>query len=110
MGNTVDKRKLNAGNFVRNNGLVLRTINILRYEYNKLRGVQNVLENQGVSEDEFLDSINFLAEEEYIKLRTITSKENASLADYNFEMIEAKLAAKGIRLLAGGIDDNMIEV
>ncbi len=110
MGTSLDKRKLNAGNFIRNNGLVLRTINILRYEYNKLRGIQNVLEEQGVSQDEFLDSVNFLSEEEYIHLRAISTKDKANLADCNFEALEAKLTAKGIRLLAGGIDDNMIEV
>ena len=29
-----DKQRLKAGNFVRNNGRVLRTINILRHKYN----------------------------------------------------------------------------
>lgn len=106
----MEKQKLNAGNFIANNGKVLRVINILRIKYNKLDGVQRVLKDNGVSEDEFLDSVNFLSEEGYIDLREISSKEPASIADTDYELIEAKLTGKGIRLLAGGISDNMIEV
>ena len=56
-----EKQRLKAGNFVRNNGRVLRTINILRHKYNKLSGIQNVLEDDGISQDEFLDAVNVLA-------------------------------------------------
>lgn len=110
MGNSLEKRKLSAGNFIKNNGAVLRTINILRYKYNKLTGVQNVLEGNGIQEDEFLDSVNFLTEEGYVHLREISSKDIATLADSDYRTLEAKVTAKGIRLLAGGIDDTMIEV
>lgn len=107
----IDKSELRAGNFVHNNGRVLRTINILRTKYNKLTGVERVLQDDGISEDEFLDSINFLADEEYIKLRIISSKDEVNdIADNDYRTLEAKLTAKGIRLLAGGIEDNMIEV
>lgn len=110
MGHSLEKRRLSAGNFIKNNGSVIRTINILRYNYNKLTGVQNVLEGNGVAEDEFLDSVNFLAEEGYIHLREISGKKEATLADSSYKVLEAKVTAKGIRLLAGGINDNMIEV
>ena len=106
----LDKRALRAGNFVRNNGKVLRTVNILRFKYNKLTGVQSVLEESGIAEDEFLDSINFLAEEGYIHLRAVASRETASLSDAEYTALEAKLTGKGIRLLAGGCNDDMIEV
>lgn len=108
--NNIDKQRLKAGNFVRNNGRVLRTINILRHQFNKLSGIQSVLEEDGVCEDEFLDAVNFLSLEGYIQLRDIASKDNASLADTGYECLEAKLTGKGIRLLAGGMTDNMIEV
>ena len=36
--------QIRAGAFVANNGRVLRTINILRTRYNRLTGVQTVLE------------------------------------------------------------------
>ncbi len=110
MSNSLEKRKLSAGNFIKNNGAVLRTINILRYKYNKLTGVQNVLEGNGIQEDEFLDSVNFLTEEGYVHLREVSSKTVATLADSDYRTLEAKVTAKGIRLLAGGIDDTMIEV
>ena len=93
-----------------NNGKVLRTVNILRLKYNKLTGVQSVLEDDGIAEDEFLDSVNFLTEEGYIHLRRISNKEPAALADTDYTALEAKLTGKGIRLLAGGIEDDMIEV
>lgn len=106
----IDRRSLNAGNFIANNGLVLRTVNILRHKYNKLVGVQHVLVENGVSEDEFLDSINFLSDEEYIHLRHVQTHQDAALADIDYRQMEAKLTSKGIRLLAGGINDEMIEV
>ena len=105
-----DKQRLKAGNFVRNNGRVLRTINILRHKYNKLSGIQNVLEEDGITEDEFLDSVNFLALEGYIHLRDVATKNDASLSDCNYETLEGRLTGKGVRLLAGGIEDTMIEV
>ena len=106
----IDLSKLRAGNFVANNGLVLRTINILRYKYNKLIAIQRVLSESGVSCSEFLDAVNFLTEEEYIHLRHITTHEPAALADVDYKEIEAKLTGKGIRLLAGDISDNLVEV
>ena len=89
----LEKRALRAGSFVHNNGKVLRTVNILRLKYNKLTGVQSVLEEEG-----------------YIHLRRISNKEPAALADTDYTALEAKLTGKGIRLLAGGIEDDMIEV
>ena len=105
-----DKQRLKAGNFVRNNGRVLRTINILRHKYNKLSGIQNVLEEDGITEDEFLDSVNFLALEGYIHLLDVANQNDASLSDCHSETLEGRLTGKGIRLLAGGIEDTMIEV
>ena len=61
-----------------------------------------------ISEGELLDSINFLDEAGYIKLRNTLTKDPASLADVNYEELEAKLTDKGIRLLAGGITDSCI--
>ena len=75
----IDRQRLRAGNFVSNNGRVLRTINILRHQYNKLSGIQNVLEEDGVTEDEFLDSVNFLALEGYIHLREVSSNSGSIL-------------------------------
>jgi hypothetical protein len=103
-------KKLRAGNFTANNGRVLRVINILRHEYNKLRGIRAALTE--LDEDELLDSINYLFEAGYISLRRVDSKTIAAtgLADVDYRALEAKLTAKGIQLLAFGTTDPLVEV
>lgn len=96
--------------FVINNGRVLRRINLLRYDYADLATVQKVVEREGLTVNEFLDCINFLSEERYIHLRTRAGKRDASLAGNEYNELEAKVAAKGIRLLAGDIEDKLVEV
>ena len=39
---TLNKR-ISAGNFVENNGSVLRTVNLLKTKYNKLKSIQYAL-------------------------------------------------------------------
>lgn len=97
---------IKAGNFRENNGSVMRTVNMLRHKYHKLKSVKYALPD--VSGGEVLDSINYLYEAGYIHLRSILTKEPATLADCDFEELEAKLTAKGISLLAGGITDPCI--
>ena len=36
-------RRISAGNFVENNGSVLRTVNLLKTKYNKLKSIQYAL-------------------------------------------------------------------
>ena len=91
----LEKRALRAGSFVHNNGKVLRTVNILRLKYNKLTGVQSVLADDGIAEDEFLDSVNFLAEEGYIHLRRISTKDTSPLAHTENTALEATLTGRG---------------
>lgn len=104
------KKKIRAGNFIENTGRVLRTINILRHEYNKLTGIQYALPD--IAEDEFLDAVNYLHEEGYIHLRDVETKAAAvtGLADKDYRDLESKLTGKGIRLLAGGINDPLVRV
>ncbi len=108
----MDKETLNkriaAGNFVENNGAVLRVINCFTTKYNKLKDI-----SYGVCDADKSDiekSVNYLYESGYVHLRHIRSKRPTSLADTDFEMIEAKLTAKGIQLLAGVIQDECVEV
>lgn len=102
---------INAEEFKINNGKVLRTINILRHTYNKLKTIYPLLKNDDVSENEFMDAVNFLHLEGYIEIRIIETKTKVDLADHDdYKDLEARLTGKGIRLLAGGIIDNMIEV
>lgn len=109
MSKEAEKRRLRAGNFMINNGRVLSTINLLREKYNDLRSVGKAVSYDGIDKQEFIDSVNFLAEEDYIHLRDIKTHEDASLADFDYQSLEAKVTSKGIRLLGGGLEDDMID-
>ena len=104
---TLNKR-ISAGNFVENNGSVLRTVNILKTKYNKLKNISYALDR--VDRTEIENSINYLYEAGYLHLRHIENKQPTTLADTDFDMIEGKLTAKGIQLLAGVVNDECVEV
>ena len=76
MSRETEKRQLRAGNFTMNNGRVLSTINLLREKYNALRSVEKAVSYEGIEKQEFVDSVNFLAEEGYIYLRDIKTRED----------------------------------
>lgn len=107
----MDKETLNkriaAGDFVENNGAVLRAINMLKVKYNKLKSICYAIDAEKADVEK---SVNYLYEAEYIHLRHINSKRPTSLADTDFDMLEAKLTQKGIQLLAGVIQDDCVEV
>ncbi len=93
-----------------NNGAVLRTINVLRKSYNKLKVVREAVNGCGISEGEFIDAVNYLDLADYITLRHIALKKPVVFADADYNELEAKLTAKGISLLAGVIADPLVEV
>lgn len=101
-------QKVRAKHFKDNNGKILRTINILRTGYEKLEDVKFAMSD--ISEREFTDSVNYLFLSEYIMLRKIKTKEPADIADVAWELLEAKLSQKGIKLLEGSLVDNSVEV
>lgn len=103
-------KDIDVCNFKRNNGLVLTTLNILRNRYTKITDVLSVFITRGIVKSDLLDSVNFLSEEGYIGTRDIKTKEDVIFDIANWENIEIKLTGKGIRILMGGIFDNMIEV
>ena len=110
MSRETEKRQLRAGNFTMNNGRVLSTINLLREKYNALRSVEKAVSYEGIEKQEFVDSVNFLAEEGYIYLRDIKTREDASLADCDYQLSLIHISEPGIRLLGGGISDNMVDL
>lgn len=101
-------KELRAEAFKHNNGRVLATINLLRDKYTRLTIVESALVSEGVERAEFIDCINFLQEEGYIRLRGVEHKEEVLLCDNDYAELEAKVTGKGIRLLGGGIVDNMV--
>ncbi len=100
-------KKARAANFIENNGKVLRGINMLCTDFNKLSSIRSVL---GFDADDFADCVNYLIESGYIRIRHTDTKKAAELADYPMDELEGKLTAKGIQLLAGAIEDPCIEV
>lgn len=101
-------KRMRQGQFVANNGRVLRIINLLRHKYERLQDVKYAIPD--VPEDRFLDSINFLDAAGYIKLRHVTTREELHLEDADdYTDLEAKVTATGIRLLGGEIHDRMVD-
>lgn len=98
-------KKAHAANFIENNGKVLRGINMLRIDFNRLSSIRSAL---GIDSDDFADSVNYLIESEYIRIRHVDTKKSVELADYPMDEVEGKLTAKGIQLLAGAVGDPCI--
>jgi hypothetical protein len=110
MDNEEIKKRIRAANAKANNGRVLRVINILRIQYIKLRDARSAMPD--MKEGEFQDSINYLAEAEYIEMRHIETRApvTTSLADHDYRELEAKLTKTGIQLLGGFCSDPLVEV
>ncbi len=100
-------KKARAASFIENNGKVLRGINMLRIDFNKLSSIRAAL---GIDDDEFADSVNYLIEANFIRIRHCDTHKPVELADYGMDEIEGKLTQKGIQLLAGAIEDPCITV
>lgn len=101
-------KQMRAGKFRENNGRVMRTINILREMYVELKTLSYALPD--LDKGEIIDCVNFLEEEGYIRIRHLETKQDALLSDNDFNSLEAKSTGKGIRLLAGSIIDDMVEM
>lgn len=100
-------KKARAANFIENNGKVLRGINMIRIDFNKLSSIRTAL---GIDGDEFADSVNYLIEANFIRIRHCDTHKPVELADNGMDEIEGKLTQKGIQLLAGAIEDPCITV
>ena len=104
-------KQLRANAFPHNNGKVMQAINIIRHSYNRLTDVQQAAQIWGVSQDDFLDCINYLAMAKYIQLRTIADKILVpDFADIGWDLLEAKLTAEGISVLCHKTEAEMSAV
>ena len=102
-------QRIRAGQFRENNGRVLKTINLLRTQFVRLKDVHTAL--QPIEAGAMLDSVNYLQESGYIHLRSTETREMILLADArDYQMLEAKLTGKGIRLLEGSEKDAVVVV
>ncbi len=100
-------RRISAGNFVENNGSVLRAVNILKTKFNRLKDIKYAL---NIDKNDIENSVNYLHEAGYLHLRNLENRQPSSLSDDDFDVLEGKLTAKGIQLLAGVIQDECVEV
>lgn len=100
-------RRISAGNFVENNGSVLRAVNILKTKFNRLKDIKYAL---NIEKNDIENSINYLHEAGYLHLRNSENRQPSSLSDDDFDVLEGKLTARGIQLLAGVIQDECVEV
>lgn len=99
---------LKRGRFKQNNAAVLRALNLLRTRYERLSDVKYALPD--LTEQEYLDSINYLYEAGFLLIRSIRSRESANPADCEYGLLEGKLSHTGIKILSGDITDNSIGV
>lgn len=105
-------RQIRADAFPKNNGSVLTCINLLnRIGFSPLEQVRVGVSNWGIEKAEFLDSVHFLQQSEYIETRTIEGKAmGADLADCGYQELEVRVSSKGIRLMQGSISDECVKV
>ena len=99
---------IKRGRFIKNNGRILRAINVLRTAYVSLADLYLGI-SVDVKENEYADSVNYLTEIGYIKLRNRHTKKDSTLADDNLTDLEAKLTGDGIKFLAGKLNDDCVE-
>lgn len=78
---TLNKR-ISAGNFVENNGSVLRAVNILKTKFNRLKDIKYAL---NIDKNDIENSVNYLHEAGYLHLRNSENRQPSSLADDDFE-------------------------
>ena len=74
--------------FFKNNGMVLKAVNLLRDKFVALTDIRYALE-PSMTEAEFRDSINYLTESGYIRLRHMDSKACTTLADTAMEQLDS---------------------
>lgn len=103
------QERIRQKKFFRNNGVVLKGINLLREKYVQLSELKYALEPT-LTEQELRDSVNYLSESGYINMRNIRSKQPTTLADCDFYELEAKVSAEGIKIIACVKSDECIEV
>ena len=90
------------------NGTILRTLNVLENSRCGLSSLEFVFKGH-TEHDDFIESVKYLSESEYITLRKCDGTPTEFMAD-KFDDTEMSLSAKGIKVLRGMITDNCINV
>lgn len=103
------KAQARKNEFRRNNGAVLRAVNIIRSGYVRLDTVLAALAPK-LGRAEVTDCVNYLQEACYIRLRVVGTSRYSTLADDDFDELEAKLTVEGIRLVSGVLSDPCVDL
>ena len=91
--------EMEQSDFAKNNGKIMRTLNVLAPSYHNLSSIQRILKDDGIGEGQYAACLDFLALEGYILLRTVKDHVRCEdLADHNWTELEAKLSGKVIGL------------
>ena len=96
------KNQLRKNKFIKNNGAVIRAINLLRTDYVNLVDVTAALEPQIAQ--------NYLLEGGYVRLVKIRSEQAVDCIGDDYTQLAGKLTAKGIQLVNGAIEDPCIDL
>lgn len=97
-----------TGDLTHINGSVLRTLNVISGGKCRLSDLECVF--NGINRYHFLDSLEYLAESEYIELKNGTTGSRTDLETGQFSATNAVLTGKGIRILQGFLTDECVEV
>lgn len=103
-------KRAERAEFARSNGTIMRTLNVMDKAYKSLDVMRSVVSDDGVSEYEFVKSVNFLAGEGYIRIRDVATHKAVEFSDTAYKECEATLTPLGTRILMGFKKDPAIEV
>jgi hypothetical protein len=101
-------KRIEAGNFKENNGRILRTINILSGKDIKLKSIEFALSE--IKNHELYESLFYLQDSGYIKIRNINSKIDIDIYDADPDDTEIRITRKGMELLKGFDNNPAVDV
>ncbi|MGP1599366.1 hypothetical protein [Peptoanaerobacter stomatis] len=104
------RRKIEQSDFAKNNGRLIRTINILSGKFINVDSVCDAL-NEYMNIGEFDESLIYLYKSCYIEIRTKhTHKIIDDFEKYSYSELEVSLTHKGIKVAKGFIVDEAVEI
>lgn len=104
------KKKILQSDFAKNNGRILRTVNILSGKYINVDSVCDALDNV-MSIGEFDESLVYLHKGCYIEMRNKYNQHIITdMTKETYKDIEVCLTQKGIKLARGFITDEAVEI
>lgn len=104
------QERIRQKKFFHNNGIVLKGMYMLPEKYVQLSELRYAFCEASMSEQELIESLNYLSESGCINMRNIHSEKDTTLADCEFNEIEAKVSAFGIKIVTCVRTDECIKV